>query len=284
MHTLYVVATPIDNLEDITLRALRVLDEVGLIAAEDTRVTRKLLQRHDIETALTSYHEHNSRTKLPVLLEALRDSDVALVSDAGVPGVNDPGHDLVRAAAKAGVSVVTVPGASAVTSAISVSGLDVDQFVYLGFLPRKKSERRRLLQTLEGEPRALVVLETPHRLRAALQDVLDTLGNRPISVCREMTKVHEEVFRGDVSEALEYFAQPKGEFTLVIGGGTEAADGPSLDPAAFLPALLAEFKGLGLGASDSVARAVRLTGIKRRQVYDLWLHLGAESGKKSARG
>ena len=278
MSFLYVVATPIGNLEDITLRALRVLGEVGLIAAEDTRVTRKLLERHNIKTPMTSYHEHNKRSKLPRLLAALTESDVALVSDAGTPCLSDPGQELVCAAAEAGVQVVPVPGSSAITSAVAVSGLPVDQFVYLGFLPRKRGERRRLLERVAALPQALVAFETPHRLKDALVDVMDTLGDRRIAVCRELTKLHEEVFRGAVSEALAHFAAPRGEFTLVIEGVQQGPDGASRDEATDL---LIRLRQEGLGARDAVARASKESGLSRRELYRLWL---GSVGERSGRG
>ena len=273
MPTLYVVATPIGNLEDITLRALRVLREVAFIAAEDTRVTRKLLERYDIHTPLTSYHEHNRLSKLPSLLAALEEKDVALVSDAGMPGVNDPGYDplLVFAAAKAGIRVVPIPGASALTTALAASGLPVGQFVYLGFLPRKRADRRRLLASLANETRELVVLETPRRLRAALEDALATLGDRGVAVCRELTKLHEEVFRGTLSAALDHFATPRGEFTLVIEGGTPTRKAASLPEAM---ELLTPLREEGLGAKTSVAQVAEQTGLTRREVYRVWLELG----------
>ena len=221
MPTLYVVATPIGNLEDITLRALRVLGEVGLIAAEDTRVTRKLLNRHGIKTPMVSYREHNKQTELPRLLTQLSQKDVALVTDAGVPAVSDPGTELVQAAAAAGFDVAPIPGASALTSALSVSGLAAEEFVYLGFLPRRRADRVRLLESFATDKRALLAFEAPHRLRAALGDMLGALGDRQIAVCRELTKVHEEVFRGPVSEALSHFSSPRGEFTLVVQGAPE---------------------------------------------------------------
>ena len=270
MPDLYIVATPIGNLEDITLRAVRVLGEVGLIAAEDTRVTRKLLARYDIHTPLTSYHEHNKRSKLPSLLAALTEKDVALVTDAGTPGVSDPGHELVRAASDAGVRVVPIPGASAITSAIAVSGLPADRFVYLGFLPRRRSERLELLGSLATERRAMVALETPHRLRAALEDLLETLGDRRIAVGREMTKLHEEVFRGAVSDALETFVAPRGEFTLVIEGAAESATPASPEAAR---ELLTRYREEGLGAKESVARAAGESGVSRRDAYRLWLEV-----------
>ena len=268
MPSLYVVATPIGNLEDITLRALRVLREVGLIAAEDTRVTRKLLRHYEIRTPVTSYHEHNKHAKLLSLLATLAEKDVALVSDAGMPGINDPGHELVRAAARAGVRIVTIPGPSAVTSALAISGIPVEQFVYLGFLPRRRAERRRLLESLTVEERTLVALETPHRLKASLGDILSTVGDRVIAVCRELTKLHEEVFRGAVSEALAWFAEPRGEFTLVIEG---AASGKSTGSHEEALESLMRLREQGLGAKESVARVASATGLSRREVYRLWL-------------
>ena len=268
MPTLYVVATPIGNLEDVTLRALRVLSEVELIAAEDTRVTRKLLSRHEIHTRLTSYHEHNKVTKLPSLLAALAEGDVALVTDAGMPGISDPGYELVQEAARSGHQAIAVPGPSALTSAISVSGLPIDQFVYVGFLPRKRQIRLRLLQDLASETRALVAFETPHRVRAALEDILTTLGDRRISVCRELTKLHEEVFRGSVSDALAHFARPRGEFTLVIEGSTGDGTAQSEESAREHVAML---RRQGLGAREAVARAAEGTGLSKSAVYRMWL-------------
>jgi len=266
MPTLYIVATPIGNLEDITLRAVRTLGEVGLIAAEDTRHTRKLLARYDIHTPLTSYHEHNRTAKLSSLLAALKEKDVALVTDAGMPGISDPGYELVHGAAEAGIRVVPIPGASAVTSALSVSGLPVGQFIYLGFLPRGKGDRRRLLESVAAELRGLVAFETPHRLTSALQDVLDTLGDRQIAVCRELTKLHEEIYRGPVSKALDKFARPRGEFTLVIEGSQKKSVTHSIDEAREMLALLRE---QGVGAKDSAAQVAQQTGLSRRVVYRL---------------
>ena len=222
MPVLYVIATPIGNLEDISLRALRLLREVKLIAAEDTRTTRHLLNAHNIKTPLTSYHEHSKRAKLDYLLNYLEKEDLALVSEAGMPGLSDPGYELIVAAIERGISVVPIPGASAVITALVVSGLPTDQFLYLGFLPRRKGQRQRLLSSIVDEPRTIVAFETPHRLREALSDIEEILGNRRLSVCRELTKVHEEIFRGRVSQAREHFAEPRGEFTLVIEGKTRA--------------------------------------------------------------
>ena len=222
MAILYVVATPIGNLEDISLRALRILREVGLIAAEDTRKTRRLLNAYDIDTQLTSYHEHSKKAKLGHLLGHLEREDLALVSEAGMPGLSDPGYDLVVTAIDRGILVVPVPGPSAVITALVVSGLPTDQFVYVGFLPRRRGQRQRLLSSVSDESRTIVAFEAPHRLGEALADIGEVLGDRRVSVCRELTKVHEEVFRGRISQAREHFAQPRGEFSLVIEGKTRA--------------------------------------------------------------
>lgn len=222
MSVLYVIATPIGNLEDISLRALRLLQEVKLIAAEDTRTTRHLLSTHDIKTPLTSYHEHSKRAKLDYLLNYLERENLALVSEAGMPGLSDPGYDLIVAAIERGVSVVPIPGASAVVTALAVSGLPTDQFLYVGFFPRRKGQRQRILSSIAEERRTIVAFETPHRLSEALEDIEAILGNRRISVCRELTKVHEEIFRGRVSQAREHFIEPRGEFTLVVEGKTRA--------------------------------------------------------------
>ena len=223
---LFLVATPIGNLEDISARALRVLAEVSLIAAEDTRQTRKLLSHYNIHTSLTSYHEHNKLTKLDRVLAALAQGDVALVSDAGTPGLNDPGYELVRATLQAGFQVRPIPGPSAPVSALVASGLPTDAFLYLGYLPRKAAERRRMLEDVSSITYTLIFLETPHRLLASLSDLLQVLGDRDAAVARELTKLHEEIFRGKLSQALAYFTAnpPRGEFTLVIGGHTASTE------------------------------------------------------------
>ena len=269
MPSLYVVSTPIGNLEDITLRALRILGEVGLIAAEDTRTTRKLLNHHNIKTPLTSYNEHNNRVKLPQLLQALEEKDLALVSDAGTPGISDPAQQLVQAAAEAGVPVVPVPGPSALTAALVVSGMP-QGCLFLGFLPRRKGGRRRLWESMAGQPYTLVAFESPHRLRASLEDALVVLGNRQICVCRELTKLYEEVFRGTLSQALEHFQEPRGEFTLVIAGS--AAPESDLDPKAAQEELR-HLKDQGLKAREAVAAVVAASGLPRSRVYRLWVDL-----------
>ena len=220
MGTLFLVATPIGNLEDISARALRTLEAVTLIAAEDTRQTLKLLNHFTIRTPLTSYHEHNKGARLSQVLAALQAGDVALVSDAGTPALNDPGVELVQAALQAGHRVSPIPGACAPVAALVASGLPTDAFLYLGYLPRKASERQRWLHSVADLPYTLVFLETPHRLLEALADLHTVLGERPIAVARELTKLHEEIFRGSISQAGAHFTDhaPRGEFTLVVAG------------------------------------------------------------------
>ncbi|MCC7366853.1 MAG: 16S rRNA (cytidine(1402)-2'-O)-methyltransferase [Chloroflexi bacterium] len=220
MGTLYVVGTPIGNLEDITLRAIRILREVSLIAAEDTRVTRTLLRAHEIATPLVSFHEFSGTERVRRLVDRLASDDVALVSDAGMPGLSDPGYPLIRAAIDAGVTVVPIPGPSAILSALVGSGLPMHAFTFHGFLPRKSGERRRFLQALADAEHSHVVFESPHRLAAALGDVVAVLGpERQIAVGRELTKKFEEFARGTAAEVAARFARqaPRGEITLVIG-------------------------------------------------------------------
>ena len=271
MPTLYLVATPIGNLEDITLRALRVLREASLIAAEDTRTTRHLLAHHGIKARLVSYNDHNKRARTPRLLEALRQGDIALVSEAGTPGVSDPGSDLVVAATAAGFSIVPIPGPSAVTTALVVSGLPTRQFIYLGFLPRRSGQRRRLLAGLVGEPRTIVAFESPHRLQQAFADMLAALGDRRLAVCRELTKAYEEVFRGRLSEAIDHFQEPRGEFTIVLEGALAIVDDAGAGEAARDE--LRRLKAQGMTARDAVAAVCRRYGLSRRLAYRLWLEL-----------
>jgi 16S rRNA (cytidine1402-2'-O)-methyltransferase len=268
MGTLYLVATPIGNLEDISARALRILSQAVIVAAEDTRHTRKLLDHYQVRTPLTSYHEHNKLTKLEVVLTALEKGDVALVSDAGTPALNDPGYELVRAALQAGYPVSPVPGPSAPVSALVASGLPTDAFLYLGYLPRKSSERRQKLQEVADLPYTLVALETPHRLLSALQDLLDVLGDRRVAVARELTKLHEEILRATLSEALTHFqAQaPRGEFTLVIAGKPLMEE--SWDEAR-LRRELEQALRQGETLTQAAARLAGLSGWPRRKIYRL---------------
>ena len=220
MGTLYLVATPIGNLEDMSPRAIRILHEASLIAAEDTRHTGNLLKHFEIATPLTSYFEHNKLNKLDFILGKLSNGDVALVSDAGTPAINDPGYELVRAALASGFDVRPVPGPSAPVAALSVSGLPTDAFLYLGYLPSKKSERRKFVGQVADMPYTLIFLESPHRVIESLEDLLASIGDRRICVAREMTKMFEEYWRGNISGAVEYFKskEVRGEFTLVVEG------------------------------------------------------------------
>jgi 16S rRNA (cytidine1402-2'-O)-methyltransferase len=274
MGTLYVVGTPIGNLEDVTLRALRVLREVGLIAAEDTRWTHKLLARYDVHTPLTSYFEHNKLTKLDAILAALREHDVALVSSAGMPGLSDPGYELIQAAIAAGVPVVPVPGPSAPITALVVSGLPTDSFVYLGFLPRRAGDRRRLLQSVANERRTLVAFEAPQRLLKALEDIAEILGDRPLAIVRELTKIYEEIWRGTAQEAIAWFTAhpPRGEFTLVIGGAVESEKWDEARVRVEIERLLAE----GIPRREAIRLVAEAAGWPRREVYRVALnHLPA---------
>ncbi|MEW6566592.1 MAG: 16S rRNA (cytidine(1402)-2'-O)-methyltransferase [Chloroflexota bacterium] len=273
MGTLYLVATPIGNLEDISLRALRLLGEVRLIAAEDTRHTRKLLSHHRLHTPLISYHEHNKLTRLDQVLAALDEGDVALVSDAGTPGLNDPGYELVRAALQAGHRVSPIPGPSALTAALVASGLPTDSFVFLGYLPRRVAERRKALRALATEPRTMVAFEAPHRLRASLRDLEQALGSeRVLAVCRELTKVHEEIFRGTLSQACAHFAAqaPRGEVTLVIGGAERPGEHISGRwPVRRVQRALAAKRAEGLSRSEAARQVAAISGWTRRDLYAL---------------
>ncbi len=231
---LFVVATPIGNLRDVTLRALDTLRQVRLIAAEDTRQTRKLLSHYDIHTPLISYHQHNRARRLPQLLEALREGDVALVSDAGTPLISDPGQELVAAAVAAGHRVVPIPGPSAPIAALSVAGVAASPVTFAGFLPRRATERRAQIAWLATLPGAIVLFEAPHRLRETLAELASALGDRPVAVCGELTKLFEQVLHTTLAEAARYFerTEPRGEFTLVIGPGQPAPRGaPGQEPA-----------------------------------------------------
>ncbi len=271
MHTLYIVPTPIGNLEDITLRALRILREVSVIAAEDTRTTRKLLTRYDIHTPLTSYHEHNKLTKLDAIFEALASGDVALVSDAGTPGVSDPGYELVHEALARGITVVPLPGPAAVIVALVASGLPTDRFMFVGFLPRKQKALREALGELASEQATLIAYENPNRLVETLEAIQTVLGDRPVAVGRELTKLYEEIWRGPASKAIEHFraTEPKGEITLVIGGAVEsdAADQP-WDEERVREALRERLEA-GETRSSAARSIADESGWKRRDIYDL---------------
>ncbi len=277
MPNLYVVATPIGNLEDISLRAIRVLREVRLIAAEDTRKTKRLLNAYDIQTPMTSYHEHNKKTKLDYILNYLKEHDVALVSEAGMPGVSDPGYELIGAATRTDIPVVPVPGPSAVITALVVSGLPTDRFLYLGFLPRRAGARKQALKSVAQEPGTLLILEAPHRLQPTLNDLQLVLGDRQIAVCRELTKLHEEVFRGTISQAIARFAEPRGEFTLVIEGKKEEKHRKSSED---IEKRLCDMYQSGVKAKEAIARVAEETGLSRRELYRSWLKMNKVWSKK----
>lgn len=272
------MGTPIGNLEDITLRAARVLGEVSLVAAEDTRVTRRLLSHLNLRVALISCNAHNWPARLPELLETLEKGEAALVTDAGMPTVSDPGCEIVAAVAEAGHRVEIIPGPSAVTTALAASGLPADSFVFVGFLPRRRRDRQKKLEEIAHLRDTLVFFEAPHRLRSSLADLLSVLGDRRMAVCRELTKLHEEVRRGTTSEMLEHFTSPRGEFVLVVvgalagtgsvpdgqGSNAEQTGGAALQQ-------LVQLRRSGARARDAVAEVMTTTGLSRKEVYRLWL-------------
>jgi 16S rRNA (cytidine1402-2'-O)-methyltransferase len=269
MGILYLVATPIGNLEDISPRALRILREAVLIAAEDTRHTGILLKHFEINSPLTSYFEHNKINKLDRILGALAGGDVALVSDAGTPAINDPGYELVQAALASGFDVRPVPGPSAPIAALTVSGLPTDSFLYLGYLPHKASERRKTIGQIADQPYTLIFLETPHRIVDSLEDILSVLGDRRICVAREMTKMFEEFWRGPVSGAIEYFKskEPRGEFTLVIEG-QKTEDRGLWTEEELLKAIKKELK-VGKSAKEISSDLAEQSGWNKKEVYTL---------------
>jgi 16S rRNA (cytidine1402-2'-O)-methyltransferase len=247
VSTLYLVATPIGNLDDISNRALRILREVSCIAAEDTRQTKKLLKHYDIQTPLISFHEHSKQSRINQLLTRLEQSDLALVSDAGTPLVNDPGSELV---------------------ALVASGLPADNFLYLGYLPRKSSERRRMLSEVIDLPFTLLFLETPHRLLAGLEGIKEQLGDRNLAVARELTKLHEEIFRGTISQAIEYYTNnpPKGEITLVVAGKPKIEE---IWPEHHLTAAIKEGTLSGTPPAELAGQLAAKSGWPRREIYKL---------------
>jgi 16S rRNA (cytidine1402-2'-O)-methyltransferase len=263
--TLYLVATPIGNLEDITLRALRVLREADLIACEDTRQTGKLLAHFGIEKPMVSYHEHNEAARTVELIAKLEgDSNIALVSDAGTPLVSDPGYRLVTAAISAGIAVVPIPGASAVLGALSAAGLPTDAFRFCGFLPAKQGQRKKALEALRGEECTLVFYDAPHRILDTLADVQAVYGDRPVVVARELTKLHEEFLRGTADEVrAQLAARPsvKGEITFIIGKGSPViADTPIEDA-------VRDLEQKGIPRMDAIKQVARERGLSKRDVY-----------------
>jgi 16S rRNA (cytidine1402-2'-O)-methyltransferase len=263
---LYIVATPIGNLEDITLRAIRILKEVDVIAAEDTRHTQKLLSKYDIHTPLTSYHDHNKEEKAPVLASRLLDGkSVALVSDAGTPGISDPGYFLINLCISQGVPVVPLPGATAAIAALSVSGLPTDRFVFEGFLPSKHTARVKRLEELVNEDRTLIFYEAPHRIMQTLDDLRTVLGERKAVLTRELTKVHEQVIRGTLSEVKKQLeaGSMKGEFTIILQAAIEEPMQP-VDTLEYLRNLMLH---RGFSKKEAVAVAAEELGLPKKEVY-----------------
>lgn len=272
MSTLYLVATPIGNLEDISARALRILAQVNCIAAEDTRQTGKLLKHYQVQTSLISFHEHSSRAKLEQLVDRLDEGDLALVSDAGTPLLNDPGFELVRAALESGHQVSPIPGPSAPIAALVGSGLPAENFLYLGYLPRKSSERRQLLTEVGSLPYTLILLETPHRLLDALSDILEVIGDREMAVARELTKLHEEFFRGRTSQALEHYTAnpPRGEITLVLAGERRVKEAWSEQQ---LRLALEEAKSKDSSPAQIARKLAQESGWPRREIYQILIDM-----------
>ena len=269
MQALYIVATPIGNLEDLSPRALRILREVEVIAAEDTRIARVLLSYFAIRgKRLLSYNEHTRARRIPTIVALLGEKDVALVTDAGTPGISDPGVELVTAARAAGAAVVAVPGPSAPIAALSLAGLPATPFCFVGFLPRSAGDLRRLLAARAEREETLVAFESPRRLRKTLAAIGDVMPDRRLAVCRELTKLHEEVFAGTALEALTHFVEPRGELVIIIEGSTDAAPGTS-EPD--LTAEVAEMKALGLRRTQATALLASRHGVSRRRTYELWL-------------
>jgi 16S rRNA (cytidine1402-2'-O)-methyltransferase len=271
VSTLYVVATPIGNLSDISQRAIEILSTVLTVAAEDTRVSRKLLNHIGVSPRLESLHEHTSPERLQALVEKLELGDMAVVSDAGTPGISDPGSALVAAAVEAGHDVIPIPGPSAIVSALSITGWSFDRFLFLGFLPRKKNEQLATLENASQEPGPVVAYESPHRIKATLENINDTFADRQLVICRELTKFYEETFRGTAAEAIAHFnTQPKGEFVVVIQGAGKSANTELSDDD--ISEVLGNLKENGLSGRTLVERAAEITRAPKNRIYQLSLN------------
>jgi 16S rRNA (cytidine1402-2'-O)-methyltransferase len=270
---LYLVATPIGNLEDITLRAVRVLREVDLIACEDTRHTRRLLDHFGISKPTISYHEHNEQARAQELVaRLLRGASIALVSDAGTPGISDPAYRVVTAAIESGITIVPVPGATAAVAGLIASGLPTDAFLFAGFLPSKKQARRARLTELQSERATLIFYEAPHRIRETLLDAQEVLGNRQAALARELTKLHEQFLRGPLAEISTHFAQhePRGEMVLVIAGSADDNLAP-LATGSINEQVAGLMRDAGLSRNEAIKQAARTRGLSRRAAYQLML-------------
>ncbi|HLS53157.1 MAG TPA: 16S rRNA (cytidine(1402)-2'-O)-methyltransferase [Tissierellaceae bacterium] len=263
---LFVCPTPIGNLEDISLRTLKVLEKVDLIAAEDTRHTRKLLNHYNIKNSLTSYHEHNEREKGEKLIEKLKEGkNIALVSDAGMPGISDPGEKLIRLAIEADIKVVVLPGPTAAITALVASGLATDKFAFEGFLSSRKGDRRKELEKIKNEERTLIFYESPYRLLDSLKDMLNILGDRQVAIARELTKLYEEFFRGQLSQAIKKFQadQIRGEFVIVVEGTSKEEKDIVID----IEKKLKKYLDKGYTKKDSIRLVAEKYGLPRNQVY-----------------
>jgi len=271
--TLYLVGTPIGNLKDLTIRALETLQSVDLIAAEDTRHTQKLLNHYAIQKPVTSYYEHNKNSKGPWLLEKLSDGvNIALVSDAGMPGISDPGEDLVKACLQKKIPVTVIPGPSAILTALVASGLDCKGFVFAGFFPRQKKEQKIIFSQLKEEKRTIIFYESPYRLQKTLVQIKEAWGERNCCVARELTKVYEEYIRGTLSEVIAYWEQhtPKGEMTLLIEGARNEKDAAvTAVTAEQIVQRYHEFLSKGLTKKEALQETADLLGISKREVYRL---------------
>ena len=267
--SLYVVSTPIGNLDDMTVRALNTLKSVGLVAAEDTRRTGLLLRHFGINTPTTSLHEHNETEKVPALLRKLSDGvDIALVSDAGTPLVCDPGQRLISAAVQQGINVVPIPGASAVLAALAASGYPADEFVFAGFAPSRSKDRKLWLERLSRDPRAIVFFETPHRIIKTLSDVADILGDRPISIARELTKLHEEIVRTTARQAREVEIAERGEFTIVLAPYLPPASRREEVDDAMLNSFFCQMTDfVGLARREALVATARKFGLTPNELY-----------------
>ena len=275
--TLYLCATPIGNLEDITFRVLRTLKEVDLIAAEDTRNSIKLLNHFEIKTKMTSYHEYNKIDKAIYLVERLKEGmNIALITDAGTPGISDPGEELVKLCYQEGITVTSLPGACACITALTMSGQATRRFAFEAFLPYEKKERSAILEDLKKETRTIVLYEAPHRLKRTLRELLDALGDRDITVCKELTKRHEKKMQGSLKEVVDYYEEndPRGEYVLVLAGKPESErqeEEQKKWESMTIQAHMAIYEGQGLDRKSAMKRVAKDRGIPKREVYQILL-------------
>lgn len=283
---LYLCATPIGNLEDITLRVLRTLKEVDLIAAEDTRNSIKLLNHFQIKTPMTSYHEYNKIEKAYQLVEKMQQGqNIALITDAGTPGISDPGEELVRICQEAGISITSLPGAAACITALTMSGLPTRRFAFEAFLPKDKKERTRILSSLEQETRTIILYEAPHHLKKTLEELLKTLGDRKITLCRELTKKYETAFPTTISDAISYYEEqePRGEFVLVIQGKDQQQlirEQQQSWETLSLEEHMQHYENQGIPRKEAMKQVAKDRGISKREVYGKLLESSSETRQK----